>query len=116
MKAAHQFVFDILKGAVHSRPSNSCALVPLSELCKSSLACAMPCLSATCTAEHAQEIPYSVACLLRGVIDTLVYNSNRSNSDLPLRGWASREANVRPSHRFGTDVVKELRWCFGQEI
>ena len=114
--AAHQFVFDILKGAVHSRPSNSCALVPLSELCKSSPACAMPCLSGTCTAEHAQEIPYSVACLLRGVIDTLVYNSNKSNSDLPLRGWAPREANVRPSHRFGADVVKELRWCFGQEI
>ena len=95
--AIHRYVFDILQGHAQRTPSNSSTLVPLSELCNIRPAFAMPCLSLGCTSEHASSVPYSVACVVRGMIATLAYNSDRSSPGLPLRGWASREANVRPS-------------------
>jgi hypothetical protein len=62
---------------------------------------------------HCSHVPYSVAWTVRNLVDTLVYVCSEGREAL-LPGWASREANVRPSNRFPDDVKIQLRWCFDQ--
>ena len=106
MADVQKFDFEILKGHAHRVASNSSTLVPMSEVCAACPATAIP--------PGAAMVPYSVACLVRSLDDAVVYNAEQDR-DLPLPGWATREANVRPTQRFSSDVVAELRWCFDQK-
>ena len=106
MSAVNQFQFQLLQGHEQLLTSDSTVLVPIKEVCNRS--------PATAITGDLNYVPYSVACLVTGLVDTVVHLSGQDR-EVPLRGWASREANVRPAHRFGEDVVLKLRWCFDQK-
>ena len=59
-------------------------------------------------------VPYSVACLLHGLVDMIVHNAGDSR-DVQLQGWARREANVRPGNKFDDDVRDVLREYFDKK-
>ena len=112
--AAKQFEFDILKGHQHSLSSNSSVLVPMQEACHGCSEGAMQLLYAYKFSPITSHVPYSVACLLHGLVDTVVHNAGESR-DVQLQGWACRESNVRPGNKFSDDVVALMRDCFNQK-
>ena len=104
------FEFDILRGQAHSLSSNSTVLMPLDQVCTLHKTWE-PHIPWKCSEPH---IPFAIACVVDDMVDTIVYQSADHQAEL-ARGWACREANVRPSHRFGPDVVQQLRWCFDRK-
>lgn len=122
MSHVKSFHSALLSGHEQQMASNSDVMVSLKEVCKRSQygsipGFAQPCKCIMCSKkstsqyEHATHVPYSVACLLQGIVDTVVY-VNGEDRELPLRGWACRQTNVRPSHRHPQVVVEKLRECF----
>ena len=108
--------FALFQGHEQMLKPTDDTLIPLSEACASSMSAAVPCLSKPCrnASKHLSAIPHSVSCLVRAMVDTIVFNSG-DDRELPLRGWASREANVRSSERFGDEVKAQLLLCFDRK-
>ena len=75
-EVTNSFQHAVLQGHGHELPSNSDVLVPLSELCSASH-------METCTVRpDITHVPYSVACSLRSLVDTLVYISGEGREAL----------------------------------
>ena len=114
MAAAKGFQFDILNGHKHSISSDSSVLAPMQEVCKSCSHGAMQLLQTYKNSPMTSHVPYSVACLVRSIVDTVVHEAGGERS-IQLLGWACREANVRPGNKFGDAVVVVLRECFNRK-
>ena len=108
--------FALFQGHEQMLKPTDDTLVPLSEACARSMPVAVPCLSKPChnAFSHLSAIPHSVSCLVRAMVDTIVFNSG-DDRELPLQGWVSREANIRSSERFGDEVKAQLRWRFDRK-
>jgi hypothetical protein len=108
LKGDSVYKFGVLEGCGQMLKPSSDALVPLTELCSSSNQAVLSVLKKQCS-----HVEYSVACCVRDLVDTLMFTSGESY-EMPLLGWACREANVRATKQFDSSVVDQLRWCFDQ--
>ena len=91
-------------------------MVHVKQVCKGSSSTPCMCKVCKCSDErhaHCSHVPYSVAWIVRNLVDTVVYVCGGGRGAL-LPGWASREANVRPPNRSPDDCVVQLGWCFDQ--
>ena len=105
LKSDGTFQFGVLQGCGQMVKPSSGALVPLAELCGSSNQAVLSVLKERCI-----HVEHSVACCVRDLVDTAMFNSGQEH-EMPLLGWACREANVRAAKQF--ELEKHVKAHFG---